>query len=348
MAWNFTPGTYSSGATPATWTSGTKPSAADFKAIASDIHTWGGSVDAASNSLYNLSSLIATDISSISAEVGCLTVGATLIAATASSMGLSMESGAGRIIAFGPDASTYGTFNLMSAISTGGSQRIWLQGDPSGRVGIGTAPLYSLDIQAPAGGSQGLALRAGGNTSGDAPAFDLVSFAGTVNLRQFSDSSAATSRIKSRGVLCLHAGDTGFTSTNQYMTIGTDGKVAIGVNAGSAKLHVYGAAGTGAPTLGDGAAYLQDSGGSSFNGGALVFGASQGFFAGVKGQISSGSGNTTGDLVFFTRINTSDANLTQQMRISSAGIVTLYNLPTSSAGLTTGQVWRNGTVLNIV
>jgi len=64
-----------------------------------------------------------------------------------------------------------------------------------------------------------------------------------------------------------------------------------------------------------GTLFLQDSGGLVGNGGFVVFGASQGFFAGIKGLITDGSDNTTGTLIFATRTKATDTFLTERMRI---------------------------------
>lgn len=82
---------------------------------------------------------------------------------------------------------------------------------------------------------------------------------------------------------------------------------------------------------------LQDSGSSVGNGGFLVFGASQGFFSGIKGNLTSGTSNTTGTLDFYTRNATGDATLTracyldtsQQLNMASHKIVSVAD-PTSA------------------
>jgi hypothetical protein len=60
-------------------------------------------------------------------------------------------------------------------------------------------------------------------------------------------------------------------------------------------------------------------------GGAILFGNTQSEaagslgFAAIKGMLSNGNGNTKGDIAFSLRNNTSDTNLTEAMRITSAG-----------------------------
>jgi hypothetical protein len=100
-----------------------------------------------------------------------------------------------------------------------------------------------------------------------------------------------------------------------------NGNVGIGTTLPSSQLHISGAAGVGAPIIGGGALYLQDTGGSVNNGGSLLFGAGQGYWAGIKGLIQNGSSNTRGDLAFYTRDQITDANLTERMRITYGGSV---------------------------
>lgn len=71
----------------------------------------------------------------------------------------------------------------------------------------------------------------------------------------------------------------------------------------------------------DGTLYVQDSGSSAGNGGAHLFGASQGYFAAIKSLLTNGAGQTTGDLALSTRNATGDTALTERMRITAAGRV---------------------------
>lgn len=116
--------------------------------------------------------------------------------------------------------------------------------------------------------------------------------------------------------------------TTLYVPSGTSGigsssntNVGIGTPGPSSQLHLFGAAGASAPAVGAGALYLQDSGGAVNNGGSLLFGAFQGYWAGIKGLINNGSTNTTGDLAFYTRNAASDTTLTERMRIRQSGNV---------------------------
>jgi hypothetical protein len=60
-------------------------------------------------------------------------------------------------------------------------------------------------------------------------------------------------------------------------------------------------------------------------GSAIWFGNSQGSFAYIKGSLVDGSGNTTGDMLFYTRQVNADANPTYRGRINSSGEWQLNN-----------------------
>jgi hypothetical protein len=125
----------------------------------------------------------------------------------------------------------------------------------------------------------------------------------------------------------------------ETMRIKGNGNVGIGTTGPAAQLHLNGAAGTGGPVRGGGALYLQDSGASVGNGGALLFGASQGMYAGIKGFAVNGTSNTVGDLAFYTRRLVADTTLTESMRIKDNGNVQI--------GTTSNEARLNiGTIAN--
>jgi hypothetical protein len=119
------------------------------------------------------------------------------------------------------------------------------------------------------------------------------------------------------------AGD--FSTGITPVTINTRGYVGLGPSSAQAQLHVwgYGQAAWGLttnnPSTLGGTIFLQDINGAYGNGGAVVFGASQGYFAAVKGLLTDGSYNTRGALSFQIRLTPTDATLTDVMRIYSAG-----------------------------
>jgi hypothetical protein len=112
------------------------------------------------------------------------------------------------------------------------------------------------------------------------------------------------------------------------MVINSSSNVGIGLASPSSQLHVYGA---GQNTNGylntagalGGSLILQDSGASIYNGGAILFGATQGLFASIKGVATNGTSNTVGDLAISTRNGTTDATLTPRIYINNGGNVSL-------------------------
>lgn len=145
-----------------------------------------------------------------------------------------------------------------------------------------------------------------------------------------------------RGVLLL-LGLTGASHLcAQSNTFPSSGSAGVGTTSPSRQLHVYGAAqavNDGITNSGNtgGTLYLQDTGGSAYNGGTLIFGAYQGFFGGIKGVMTDGTSNTAGDLSFETRNATSDTKLTSRMTIKANGNV---GIGTTSPGLGVGYVER--------
>ena len=123
---------------------------------------------------------------------------------------------------------------------------------------------------------------------------------------------------------------------NVFVTSNASGRVALFVSATSnvgvgttnptAPFHIRGAGqptATAFNTTGNlgGSIVLQDSDTQAFNGGAVVFGASQGYFAAIKGSLQDGTTNTKGDLYFATRNAVADASLATRMTITAGGNV---------------------------
>lgn len=87
---------------------------------------------------------------------------------------------------------------------------------------------------------QGLVLVNGGNGGGDAPTIDIASPDGNINLRMFSDSAGASSRIKSRGAIMFHAGNTTIDGDDEDVRIDTAGNVGIHTTTLPARLNIRG------------------------------------------------------------------------------------------------------------
>jgi hypothetical protein len=117
----------------------------------------------------------------------------------------------------------------------------------------------------------------------------------------------------------------GAASPTEKLRITSAGRVGIGTSAPGAALHITstGQATSNLDTSASINAIVSDSGGATNNGGSLVFAAASGAwrFAAIKGLVSNGSTNTTGDLAFSTRNAITDAALSERLRITSTGNV---------------------------
>ena len=143
-------------------------------------------------------------------------------------------------------------------------------------------------------------------------------------------STAAQPNITSVGTL------TGFTSTGiddnadaTAITIDSNENIGIGTSTftNSYKMYVEGLdqdtanltdSGNHGATL-----YLRATANAVGSGGAVAFGTTFGNktpFAAIKGHVTDGSTNTTGDLCFSTRASASATALTERLRINSTGI----------------------------
>ena len=144
--------------------------------------------------------------------------------------------------------------------------------------------------------------------------------------------------------------DVGFNPAPNFVV--ANGHVAIGTSTGSAftvgsqmpqsALLLYGAgvATTSASSTGP-AVILQDSGGSVNNGGQVIFGASQGLFAGIKGALQNGTG-PAGALVFQTR--TTSGDVVERMRVNYNGNIGIgTNNPTENLSVVGHIGTYNGT-----
>ena len=75
----------------------------------------------------------------------------------------------------------------------------------------------------------------------------------------------------------------------------------------------------------------------------------------IQWEDTAGTGNATfnvgvdDNILYFDEVTGSSAVRTLSMRkVGSSGVINLANIPTSSAGLSSGDVWNNSGVLNII
>jgi hypothetical protein len=127
----------------------------------------------------------------------------------------------------------------------------------------------------------------------------------------------------------------------EAMRILSTGDVGIGTATPVAQLGVFGTGQTTAAMSTSsgvgGTLYVRDSGTGAGNGGAVMFGANAGAFAAIKGLLTNGGTNTTGDLAFSTRNAVADAALTERARLDASGGNLLVGTTSANAGFTTGS-----------
>ena len=148
----------------------------------------------------------------------------------------------------------------------------------------------------------------------------LINSSSTLLYGNTTSGTALTVQQLGAGAVMNVATSTGSSA----LFVSSTGQVGVGTTNPSAQLHLNGpgqATATAFSTTGllGGSIILQDSGASAYNGGAVVFGASQGYFAAIKGSIQDGTTNTKGDLYFATRNAIADTTLATRMTITSAG-----------------------------
>jgi len=141
-------------------------------------------------------------------------------------------------------------------------------------------------------------------------------------------------------------------ASTEVMRVTANSRVGIGTNAPPALLTVSGSGQTSAnfDPNGDlrGVIMLDDVGAAYGSGGAILFSAgSTGWrIAAIKAFVTSGGGNTQGDLTFSTRRLTTDATLTEAMRITGVGGFVGINKGPAYPLDVNGQINATGFLLN--
>jgi hypothetical protein len=233
------------------------------------------------------------------------------------------------------------------AISTNGTGRLFV--NASGNVGVNTtapqayAGYKTLEVKDTTGGVFRL-------TDTGAAVLETIVNASEAYIKNvhaaplwIGTSNTERLRLDSSGGLQFKgAGTAGVTQAVSFngsapvnsLVINSSGRVGLGTSSPGGQLTVFGAgqATTAFNTTTDlgGAIFVRDSNNLADNGGAVVFGASQGLFAGIKGLIKNGNSNTSGDLAFLTRTAPTDTTLSSKLYITAAGNVGIGTTTVSS------------------
>ena len=162
----------------------------------------------------------------------------------------------------------------------------------------------------------------------------------------FIFTSANNFDIGALGNFNIHAGSSGGVG-GRRLTIDTAGNVGIGSSAPTHSLTINGQDYTGAPTAGTYGTLGLISGAALGSGGSVTFGALQSSngFAAIKGHLANGSTNSQGDLAFYTRNVTTDAAMSERMRIDSSGDLIMNGGAVQTTILTTGSSSTAGTMI---
>jgi hypothetical protein len=206
---------------------------------------------------------------------------------------------------------------------TNGQERMRITS--GGDVGIGTS-------------SPGAKLDVAGNVKWSGTAF--LPNAGTIQWGT-SDSAGIQGRDNSTGNGYLI-----FSVNNEKMRILPSGNVGIGTTAPTSGIELFNASGqtTAAITTGTNVGSfitLRHNSAAAGAGGGVILGAQGGNFAAIKGLLSNGANNTTGDLAFATRGASTDSALTERMRIKDTGQTRFVPLAADPAGAESGDVYYN-------
>ena len=217
----------------------------------------------------------------------------------------------------------------------------------SGNVGIGTtSPGGLLDIRAVASDPSVPTVHIGDNTA------DFGDY-GMVNLVRNPTESGTKAHLA-----FVRSGNTIFSQgyyndTNTFgfwpsfasvtntpaMAFATNGNVGIGTATPGGQLEVHGVGQTTTTSFNQsgnlgGILTVKSSNGSAGDGGGIMFGANQGYFAAIKGTLSDGGDYTSGELRFCTRNPPSSSTMQVNMVINRAGYVGIGTTEPSQGNLT--------------
>ncbi len=221
------------------------------------------------------------------------------------------------------------------AISTNGTGRLFV--DASGNVGVGVSPTARLESSQNIGFGTGGTFAAGQLYSDTNWGVILRAKQASPGVAEFAFQNAGgTERIRVTGTGSFNIKGAGDGNTTQAVSFNGSapvnslvldslGRLGLGTSSPAAGLHISTAGQTTSAidTTGSLNLLVTDTGFAGGNGGSLIFGASAGAyrFASIKGFLTDGSNNSQGDIAFSTRNATTDAALTERLRITAAGRV---------------------------
>jgi hypothetical protein len=239
--------------------------------------------------------------------------GGQLSVSTATNGGLFVTDGTVNGVVYassGPIMTVGTTSNHGLQLFTNNSQKMVIEA--GGNVGIGTST--------PTGGGGGTILNIFGSS-----AASLRVNTSTVTFDIFTSSTTAFIQTGSNHPLAIR------TNSVTRMILDTSGNVGVGTGASTItdRFTVVGVGEAGGISDAggkDAAIRVASTDGNANSGGQIEFGSgygsyAQSYFAGIKGLLNNGSGNSTGNLAFYTRNAVADTSLTERMRIDQIGNV---------------------------